>query len=252
MDLSLVIPAYNEGRRLGETLSALVAHAAGGGFGPGPWEVIVVCDGCTDDTEAVAKAFADRLPLRVIAYPDNRGKGYAVRRGVAASAGAIVAFMDADGATPPSELMRLAAPLREGRADIVVGSRRAPGAQLTPPQPWYRRFLGSAFALHARLVLGVPVRDTQCGFKLFRGDLARGLFSALRHDDFAFDVEMLWLACHCGARILEMGIRWRDVPGSSVSPLRDGLRMLRTIWRIRLEARPVPPELRELVRRAAA
>jgi len=242
MDLSLVIPAYNEAQRLGPTLDQIEAHATGSGLCEGPFEVIVVCDGCTDGTEAVARAYEGRLPLRVLSYRDNRGKGYAVRQGMLASMGALAVFMDADGSTPVAELPRLEAPIREGRADIVVASRRAAGARLTQPQPWHRRLLGRALSLHTRVVLGVSVLDTQCGFKLFRGDLARELFAALRCDGFAFDLELLWLAHRCRARVLEMGVEWGDVGGSSVAPLKDGLRMLYTTWRVRTWHGPLPPK----------
>jgi dolichyl-phosphate beta-glucosyltransferase len=131
------------------------------------------------------------------------------------------------------ELTRLTAPIRRGEADIVVGSRRVAGAVLPVPQPWHRWLLGSIFTLHARLVLGVRVQDTQCGFKVFRGDLARDLFAGLRCDGYAFDLELLAVAHSRHVRVLEMGVEWHNVPGSSISPLRDGLRMLAATWRIR-------------------
>ena len=233
MNVSIVIPAYNEALRIGATLETVAAHAAAGSFYASSYEVFVVCDGCRDATEQVARRFADRLPLRVVSYPVNRGKGYAVRQGVALSTGRVVAFMDADGATPVRELEGLAQPILRNQAPIVIGSRRAKGARLTVPQPLHRRVLGRAFALHTRLVLKMPVQDTQCGFKAFRGDVARDLFAALQCDGFAFDLELLAQAQARGLRVLELGVEWQERPGSTVHPLRDGLRMLRAAWQIR-------------------
>jgi len=174
-----------------------------------------------------------RLPLRVLSYGRNRGKGYAVRRGMAVSSGRVVAFMDADGATPVHELGRLMEPILGGEADIVVGSRRAPDAVVDVRQPLFRRVLGRAFAWHAQAVLGLEVRDTQCGFKVFDGDRARELFGVLSCDGFAFDLELLAEARARRCRVVERGVEWRDVRGSTVHPLRDGIRMLRAAWQIR-------------------
>jgi len=230
---SIIIPAYNEERRLGATLETILAYAATAVRGAPGLEVIVVCDGCRDATARVADAFKGKLPLRLIAYPDNRGKGYAVRQGIAASTGRVVAFMDADGSTPVSELARLSAPILREEADIVIGSRRVQGASVAVSQSLRRQLLGRAFALHAQVVLGLQVRDSQCGFKVFGGHVARELFADLRCDGFAFDLEVLALARARRLRVLERGVEWNERPGSTVHPLRDGLRMLRAAWQIR-------------------
>lgn len=242
MNLSIVIPAFNEARRIGATLDTLVSRAAAGAFGASSYEVLVVCDGCRDATALVARSFADRLPLRVVAYPLNRGKGYAVRQGVLRSTGEVVAFMDADGATPVRELAGLAEPILRNRAHIVIGSRRAEGARLVVPQAFHRRLLGRAFALHTRWVLGLPTQDTQCGFKVFRGTVARSLFRAMQCDGFAFDLELLAMAKARGLRVLEMGVEWHERPGSTVHPLRDGMRMLYAAWHLRARMRAWRPE----------
>ncbi len=230
--LSIVIPAFNEEHRIGALLQALqpVAQSAAAG---GAVEVIVVCDGCSDRTETIARTSADLPNLRVVAYSPNRGKGHAVRTGVSHSRGAVVAFMDADGSTPAVEVERLAAPIAAGHADVVIGSRRAAGAHVVTAQPWYRRFLGLAFAAVTRRLLGLPYLDTQCGFKLFRGDLAHELFRTTDCPGFGFDMEILLAARRRGLRVLEMGVSWRDIPGSKVSPIADGWRMLRTAWSLR-------------------
>lgn len=230
---SIIIPAYNEALRVGATLETIGNYAKHGLLHASAVEVIVVCDGCRDATERVVRPFADRMSLRVVSYPDNRGKGYAVRQGIAVSKGDVVAFMDADGATPVHELERLAHPILRDQADIVIGSRRAEGARMHVGQSSCRQFLGRAFALHAQVVLGLNIQDTQCGFKVFRGAVARELFKDLRCDGFAFDLEMLAVARERRLRVLERGVEWHEKAGSTVHPLRDGARMLRAAWQIR-------------------
>lgn len=234
---SIIIPAYNEDRRLGATLDTVAAYVKQEARNVSVTEVIVVCDGCRDATERVARRYADRIPLCVVAYPENRGKGYAVRQGFAASKGDIVAFMDADGATPVSELDRLSDPILREQADIVIGSRRVEGARVKVDQPVARQLLGRAFALHAQVVLGLHIQDTQCGFKVFKGSLARALFKDLQCDGFAFDLEILALARERRLRVLERGVEWNERPGSTVHPLRDGARMLQAAWKIRSRLR---------------
>lgn len=234
---SIIIPAYNEALRLGATLDTVLDYTRHDLRNAAVAEVIVVCDGCSDDTERVARRYADRMPLRVVAYSDNRGKGYAVRQGVATSKGDLVAFMDADGATPVRELERLSDPIRREQADIVIGSRRTKDAQVRVHQPLGRQLLGRAFALHAQVVLGLHIQDTQCGFKVFNGPLARALFKNLHCDGFAFDLEILALAKEYHLRVLERGVEWNEQPGSTVHPLRDGARMLHAAWKIRARLR---------------
>lgn len=234
---SIIIPAYNEANRIANTLEEIAAYLEMDAGQSAGWEVIVVCDGCSDNTAQVAGAFKDRLPLRILAYCDNRGKGYAVRRGVAASVGSMVTFMDADGSTPVRELERLAKPILGNLADIVIGSRQAEGANVVIGQSVCRRILGRAFSLHTRLALGLDLHDTQCGFKVFRGDVARALFATLRLDGFAFDLELLAEARERRLRVQERGVEWRERPGSTVHPVRDGVRMLRAAWEIRSQLR---------------
>ena len=234
---SIVIPAYNESLRIGATLESIVEYRAETSVGNPDFEVIVVCDGCRDATERVVRPFADHVPIRVVSYPDNRGKGYAVRQGIAVSKGDVVAFMDADGSTPVRELGRLADLIHSNQADIVIGSRRAEGSLVTADQPVLRQLLGRAFAMHAQMVLGLRIRDTQCGFKVFRGQVARELFKDFRCDGFAFDLELLAVARERRLRVLERGVEWNERPGSTVNPLRDGVRMLRAAWQIRARLR---------------
>ena len=235
-ELSIIIPAYNEGGRILPTLHETQEYLASGQSWHGV-EVIVVCDGCTDNTEAVLRGCA--MPdLRVISYPENRGKGYAVKTGILASRGQVVVFADADGATPIREISHLAPFLTDGY-DLAVGSRRAPGSRVTGAQPWQRRVLGRFFALATQLALGLGVADTQCGFKMFRGEGARSLFQDVNCAGFAFDLELLVLARARGLRVAEVGVEWHDRGQSTVSPWRDGLRMLGALWTLR--RRPLPP-----------
>ena len=230
---SIIIPAFNEEERLGATLEKTASYLRRGSGSDESCEVIVVCDGCADGTEDIARGFADKLPLRLISYAQNRGKGYAVRRGVAASSGRLVAFMDADGATPVEEIGPLSAPILGGEADIVIGSRRVPGASVAVRQPPLRRVLGRSFSCLSQALLGLRVQDTQCGFKVFDGTVARDLFRRLSCDGFAFDLEVLAEAGERGLRVVEKGVHWNEVPGSTVHPFRDGLRMARALLRIR-------------------
>jgi len=234
---SVIIPAYNEANRIANTLESVSSYLKTGEGRATGWEVIVVCDGCRDTTAQVAGAFKGRLPLRVLAYRDNRGKGYAVRRGVAASVGGMVTFMDADGSTPMRELDRLSKPILDDQADIVIGSRHAENSNVALDQSVCRRILGRAFSLHTRLVLGLDLHDTQCGFKVFRGDIARALFAVLRSDGFAFDLELLAEARERRLRVQERGVEWSERPGSTVHPLHDGVRMLCAAWEIRARLR---------------
>lgn len=239
-DLSMIVPAYNEAQRIGATLTALESYCARKARERVQTEVIVVCDGCRDKTREVVETFLGRLPLRVIHYAVNRGKGYAVRRGIAESLGEVVLFLDADGSTPVGEIDRLALPVRRGLTDVVIGSRRTPDARIGAAQPWFRRVLGGFFAWHTRKLLGLTVKDTQCGFKVFGGAFARDLFSRLTCDGFAFDLELLVEAREQGACVWECGVMWREKAGSTVRPLRDGLRMLRTAWSLRFRYPPQP------------
>jgi dolichyl-phosphate beta-glucosyltransferase len=220
MDLSVVIPAYNEAERLGPTLERIVSYLTGRGLG---YEVLVVDDGSRDATAEVAAAFADR-GVRVLVQPGNRGKGAAVRRGMVESRGRRALLTDADLSTPIEAVERLEAALAD--ADVVLGSRAVEGADVQVHQPLYRELMGKTFNLVIR-VLGVRgFKDTQCGFKLLDGDAARRLFAKMIVDRFAFDVELVWLARREGLRVVEVGVPWVDSPRSRVHPLFDSARML--------------------------
>ena len=233
--LSIVIPAYNEAARLPATLQHaldfLRTWPAGG-------EVIVVDDGSTDGTASIVEDRKHGVPFaRLIQNAHNRGKGYSVRRGVLEARGELILFSDADESTPIVEASRLAAALQTSAADVAVGSRYTTGAQIECPQPLSRRALGWLFRRVVRLFGVRRVSDTQCGFKMFRREAARKIFALQRIDGFAFDVEVLMLARRLGYRVVEVPIKWRESPGSTVRPIRDGLRMLADLCRAWLGAK---------------
>lgn len=233
--LSVVIPAYNEARRLGSTLDRVTEYLRGRQGSEGEHEVLVVDDGSTDDTARRVASYPDPL-VRLVRQPENRGKGAALRRGVAESRGERVLLCDADLSTPIQEVERLASRLDDG-ADVAIGSRAVAGADVQKHQPFYRELMGKTFNRIIRLLGVRGLRDTQCGFKLLDGEVARRLFRMLRTDGFAFDVELVWLARRHGLRVDEVGVRWIDSPDTRVHALYDSARMLRDVllmrWRHR-------------------
>ncbi len=217
--LSIVVPAYNEARRLGPTLAALRAYVDGRGE---PCEVIVVDDGSQDQTaalvEAVIPEFPERAPLRLLRHRHNRGKGAAVRTGMLAAEGERVCFTDADLATPLEEIDRVLEPLGRG-FDVAVGSRVQPGGyDMRTSQPTYRRLLGRSYSqLRSWLVLP-GIADPQCPLKCFARPAARRLFSAQRSTGWVFDTEILYLARRMGMRIAVVPVVWEHRPGSQLRP----------------------------------
>lgn len=231
LDLSVVIPAYQEADRIGPTLRRIVDYLRGRGV---RYEVLVVDDGCTDGTAAVAEEFAAD-GVRVLRQPQS-GKGAAVRRGVAASRGEWVLISDADLSTPIEELETLER--RRDDAEVIMGSRAAARSQIEERQPIYRELMGKTFNLIIRSLGLSDLRDTQCGFKLIRGEVARLLFARMTVDRFAFDIELVWLARALGYRVIEVGVVWRHSPRSTVRPLQDSPVMFWDVLKIRCRRRP--------------
>lgn len=237
--LSIVVPAYNESARLGAGLASVLAYLAG--HYP-DHELIVVDDGSVDDTAGVVRGgIAGHGQARLIRYQPNRGKGYAVRTGVLETRGERVLFMDADLSTPLSEIPRILAAMEESGADIVIGSRGLPEADIRQRPPLGRRLASRVFdAIKHRLVGLRGLRDTQCGFKLFRGGVARSLFAQSRVERFMFDVEILYLAEQAGLKVVEFPVAWADMPGSKVRFIEGVINMFRDLWRIRrMHPRPL-------------
>ncbi|HEY6147339.1 MAG TPA: dolichyl-phosphate beta-glucosyltransferase [Thermoanaerobaculia bacterium] len=229
---SLVIPAYNERDRIAASLEAIAAwrQSRPGGY---DWEVVLVDDGSTDGTSEIARAAARDagLPVEIHSLPRNRGKGAAIRAGVLASRGDPILVSDADLSTPLSEFEKLAGRLPEH--PIAIGSRAIDEDLVRRKQPPHRRALGKLGNVLVRVFAVHGIRDTQCGFKLFRGAVARELFRDAQVDRFAYDMEILHLAQRRGLAIAEVPVLWFNAPGSKVSVVRDALPTLRDLLRIR-------------------
>jgi dolichyl-phosphate beta-glucosyltransferase len=233
----VVIPAYNEALRLPGYLKDIQAYFEGRDE---PYEIIVVDDGSRDTTaERVREVAAGRTEISVHALGRNRGKGHAVRAGMARAVGELRLMTDADGATPIAEVARLEAAIAAG-ADLAVGSRALRDPAVTRQVRMHRKLAGHVFNFLVRRLGVASVVDTQCGFKLFRGPVAAALFPLVTTDGFGFDVELLMLAERAGYRITEVPINWADQPGSKVGVLREGPQMLLEALaaRRRLSGRP--------------
>jgi dolichyl-phosphate beta-glucosyltransferase len=231
--LSIVIPCYNEEQRLPRTLDHIVRFMEGRHVS---YELILVDDGSADGTRMIMDSAADRYPaVRIEALPRNRGKGRALAVGVAAASGDEVLVTDADLSTPIEELDNLQAAIDSG-AGVAIASRAVKGSRIELSQPVYRVVMGKVFNLIVQLVLLPGIWDTQCGFKLFRADVARQAFAALSTDGFGYDPEVLYLARKHGVKITEVPVVWRNSAPTKVSPVRSSLDMLRHVVRVRLRA----------------
>jgi dolichyl-phosphate beta-glucosyltransferase len=230
--ISIVIPAYNEAERIGDTLSSILAYLAGGEV---DGEILVVDDGSTDGTVAVVRGILDESgPHRLITGRPNRGKGYSVREGALAATRPWTLISDADLSTPIAEVEQLLAAARDGGHDLVMGSRAMADSRIGVYQGWMRRNMGRTFNLMVRAITGLPYKDTQCGFKLWRTESVRPLLDKLTIDGFAWDVELLWLARRGGLSLAERPVEWNNAEGSKVAMVADPLRMLRDLLRVRM------------------
>jgi dolichyl-phosphate beta-glucosyltransferase len=229
--LSVILPAFDEARRLPKYLASIRAcleQDSQQGY-----EVIVVDDGSRDETAAIVENLANEWDqLLLLRHAQNEGKGWAVRTGILAAHGELLLFADADGAAPFAEHARLATAIAQG-ADVAIGSRLAWDPAVRRSRRWYRGLTGRLFAFAARRVLQIPVRDTQCGFKMFRAAAGRRLFSALTEPRYLFDLEILVQAQRSGLRIVEVPIPWHEVPGGHLRPLRELPRIVAGLWRLR-------------------
>jgi hypothetical protein len=237
--LSLVIPAYNEGARLADGVSRLREAVAAGAIDPATTEFIVVDDGSVDDTTAQAESLYAPYPhVRVIRLPENRGKGGAVRAGVAAASAPIIAFADADMAIEPIQTPLFVHALRD--AELAIGSRAATGAEVDRAS-FRRSMMNRVFNQLVNALTGVALDDTQCGFKAFRAPTAKLLFHCSVTERFAFDVEVLSLARRLGLPIAEVPVHWLRVKGSQIRPWTDARSMIRDVVRAGRGARSTPP-----------
>ena len=200
-------------------------------------EVIVVDDGSRDGTARVVEEFArDNKCLRLVRNPGNRGKGYAVRHGMLEAKGEWILYTDADLSAPIEELEKLCRAAREQDAAVAIGSRAVDRSLVEVHQPAFRELSGRCFNLVMRMVTGLPFRDTQCGFKLYRADAARKIFSLQKQEGFSFDVEDLLIAKKLGVRTVEVPVRWANVEGTKVR-LSQGIMSFLDLVKIRMDHR---------------
>jgi dolichyl-phosphate beta-glucosyltransferase len=227
---SIVIPAYNEGARLGSTLEKVLGYVGAQGWDA---EVIVVNDGSGDNTAAIARSFAERAPtLQLLENPGNHGKGYSVRHGMLQARGRMVLFTDADLSSPIEEAPKLFAALEAG-ADIAIGSRWLRAETQTQRQPFYRQVMGRVFNLLLRITLGLHYADTQCGFKAFQQSAVQAIFPLERVERWGFDPEILFLARKLGCTVKEVPVAWGHSGGTRIHPILDSWRMFVDMLHIR-------------------
>lgn len=231
IEISVVIPAYNEARRLPPTLIDMLDYFDQLGR---VYEIIVVDDGSHDSTALVVQKFEKiKNQIRLIRMPKNTGKGHAVRTGFLNAHGKIILLADADGATPISEFARLEAAINSG-IEIAIGSRAIRSQDTKVKTRWYRKYLGRIFNNCVNLFLLPGIADTQCGFKLFKRGPAQFVFQKQTSERFSFDIEILFIARQVGLKISEVAINWTNVPGSKVNLILDSLDMLKDIFLFRL------------------
>lgn len=223
MRLSIIVPAFNEGKRLGSTLEKIRSYFQDKSY---DYEVIVVDDGSVDDTVLIAEdsLLSGEAKLKVIKNDGNKGKGYSVRQGIRASKGELILFTDADLSTPIEEISKLESYV-SGGFDIAIGSRSIKGSEVKISQPKYRVLMGKTFNLMVRALVLRGFIDTQCGFKLFKEKCIKDILPYLKINGFSFDVEMLYLAAKKGCKIKEVPVVWEDFKGSKVNPFYDSAKM---------------------------
>ncbi len=231
-ELTIIIPSFNEEMRLPASLESIAAYIRN--KRPNT-EVLVVDDGSTDRTVAVAESWRDRIPqLRVLSNGTNRGKGFSVRHGSLEAQGEIILFTDADLSSPIEEGEKLLAALQS--YDVAIGSRAIDRSLIEVHESLFREFAGIVFNRIVRLILRLPIVDTQCGFKAFRRERCRVIFEQQTIERFGFDPELLYLARHHGLSIEEVPVRWAHSPATKVSMMRDSVQMFLDVFVIRWNA----------------
>ena len=229
-NFSLVIPAYNEEKRIRKVLETYTKSLEGLNY-----EIIVVCNGCRDRTEDIVRDFVQKnhlKNLRVLVFKEKLGKGGAVIQGFKVAKGKFMGFVDADLSTSPQEFLKLVRILEKEKLDGVIGSRKIKGAKILIPQPFFRRFASKCFNIIVRALFGLPFKDTQCGAKVFNAEAIKSILTELKLKGFEFDVEILWRLKKRGFRVKEVPIVWKHEKGSSFS-LKNSPKMLINLIRLR-------------------
>ena len=233
--LSIVIPIYNEEKRIAVTLEKIISY---GESLPYRYELILVMDGCKDRSIEVSRSVLQQNAFRlknslshILETIENYGKGFSVRSGFKLARGEYVLFSDADLSTPIEEVEKLLVHLKGGY-DIAIGSRSMEGSEVVIRQNVLRQSMGKAFNLLVRMVMRMPFKDTQCGFKCFNRQAVEKIFPRLTVNGFTFDVEILWLAKKLGFRTKEVPIRWVNSPDSKVHVIKHSIDMLVTLFSI--------------------
>jgi dolichyl-phosphate beta-glucosyltransferase len=231
MFLSIIIPAYNEEKRIGPTLAKIYSFLKNKEYS---YEVLVVDDGSSDNTvqEVQKSNLFSENKLKIISNGINRGKGFSVKNGILNSSAEFVLISDADLSTPIEESDKLSAYLDKG-FDIIIGSRGAQDSDIRIRQPWHRERMGRIFNFFIKKILFLEFDDTQCGFKLFKAPAAKNIAAQLCMDGFSFDVEMLYLAKKGGYKIAEVGVIWNNSPQSTVKLLSSSLNMFFDLFKIK-------------------
>lgn len=228
-DVSIIVPAYNETERLIPTIGAIASEMSDLGL---EWEMIIADDGSTDDTAAIAESL-ELVNLRVLRAPTNGGKGSAVRRGMAAARGQNILFADADNSTPIEEFAKLLAKINDEGYDVAIGSRALSGGSEANKSP-VRRLLSNGLRWMVQHVVGIQVRDSQCGFKLYTREAADKLILAQTIMGFSFDLEHLYLAQKYNLNVAEVPVQWIDAPGSKVDTRKEVQRFVRDLAKIKM------------------
>jgi len=228
-DVSIIVPAYNETERLIPTIGAIASEMSDLGL---EWEMIIADDGSTDDTAAIAESL-ELVNLRVLRAPTNGGKGSAVRRGMAAARGQNILFADADNSTPIEEFAKLLTKINDEGYDVAIGSRALSGGSEANKSP-VRRLLSNGLRWMVQHVVGIQVRDSQCGFKLYTREAADKLILAQTIMGFSFDLEHLYLAQKYNLNVAEVPVQWIDAPGSKVDTRKEVQRFVRDLAKIKM------------------
>ncbi len=232
--LTIVIPAFNEAKKIEATVNEVTEYLSGKGYS---YELIIVDDGSEDDTLDIIKRYKSinsNGNIKILENVSNKGKGYAVRNGIMQATGDYILFMDADNSTRIFEIERVLPSFKEG-FDIVIGSRRlknVPG-NIVISQPSYRHVLGEIYIYISRLFFKISVRDYNCGFKIFKNNVAKKIFSKQMMDDWSFDLETLFLVEKYCFKIKKVPVNWKHYKGSKVRPVLDGIKSFISLFKIK-------------------